>query len=70
MQTPGHQTAMDSGGERTFLRCDPNDSFEREPADWGTKFLEKNKMIELRTAIRIYKMMNDAEVNMITVGEE
>ena len=42
---------------------------KENPADLGTKFLEKNKMIELRTAVRIYKLLNDAEVNMITEGD-
>ena len=39
------------------------------PTDLDTKFLEKIKMIELRAAVRIYKLMNDAEVNMITEGD-
>ena len=30
VQAPGHQAAVDPEGERTYLRCDSNDSFEGE----------------------------------------
>ncbi len=60
---------MDPGGERTYLHRDPNDSFEEESNRLGHQVSGKKKMIELWTAVRIYELMHDAEVNMITEGD-